>query len=339
MKLYDKDGWLNIENILSIPTPFIFVVGGRGIGKTYGAIKYVIENNKKFMLSRRTQKQADLIASPEFSPLKSPCEDLGIDWECASLMQQCSGIYTECNGEMVLSGYTSALSTLSNIRGFDSSDVMIWIYDEFIPERHERLLRYEGEGFLNAYETINRNRELKGEPPLKFLGLTNSNDLSNPIFEVLDLVDVAEKMQNRGKEVYINSNRGITIIMPRQSPISEMKKKTALYNAVGSDSRFTEMSISNEFETEICVMSKNLNEYKILVSVGKMHIYEHKSNGTFYVSAHKNGTGMVYGTDSTSLIQFRTAYRYLHGAYITDRILFESTRLKRAFENYFIIRT
>ena len=335
MKLYDENGFLNFPDIVRLKTPFIFIVGGRGIGKTYGAVKYVVENKEKFMLSRRTQKQADMISQPELSPLKSPCDDLGISYSVKNIVPQCAGIYIDDK----LVGFTSALSTISNIRGFDSSEVNVWIYDEFIPERHERQLRYEGEGFLNAYETINRNRELKGKQPLKCICLANSNDIGNPIFEIMDLIGVAERMQNRGQEVYINQQRGISIIMPQHSPISELKKDTALYNAVSASSRFAEMSIENAFEKEACIESRNLKEYKLLVSVGKLHIYEHKNSGEYYVSTHKSGTAYYYDTDQTSILQFKNGYRYLLAAYITDRIIFENTHMKREFEKIFGIGT
>ena len=341
MNLYLENGFLDMRKIINLPTPFIFVVGGRGIGKTYGALKYLIESNTTFMLSRRTQKQADLISVPELSPLKSPCDDMGVKFTCQSLIGQCSGIYITdpATGEVSLRGYTSALSTLSNIRGFDSSDVTVWLYDEFIPERHERTLRFEGEGFLNAYETINRNRELNGEKPLKFVGLSNSNDIASPIFETLNLIDVVEKMQKRKQELYTNPQRGITIICPQNSPISERKKATALYKVADTEGRFTQMSLGNDFEIESCICPKPLNEYKLIVSVGKMHIYRHKTNGDYYVSTHKTGNAPKYATDRTSLLQFRTAHRYLQGAYLMDEICFENVRIKRDFENIFIIKT
>lgn len=335
MKLYEENGYLNFAEIAKIKTPFIFIVGGRGIGKTYGAIKYVIENDVKFMLSRRTQKQADMISQPELSPLKSPCNDMGIDYVVKNIVPQCAGIYIDDE----LRGYTTALSTLSNIRGFDSVDVTMWLYDEFIPERHERILRYEGEGFLNAYETINRNRELKGKEPLKCICMANSNDIGNPIFEILDLITVAEKMQNKGQEIYINQKRGITIIMPQRSPISIAKKGTALYNAVSKSSRFAEMALENSFEKEACICSKNIKEYKLLVSVGNVNIYEHKKNGEYYVSGHRSGTAYVYQTDPTSILQFRSSFRYLLSAYIMDTICFENTYMKREFEKFFNIGT
>lgn len=340
MNLYEENGYLDMAKIIGMKIPFIFIVGGRGVGKTYGAIKYVLENDITFMLSRRTQMQADIISSPDMSPLKTPCDDLGIKYTCEPIIKNCSGIYIEdSTGEISLRGYTTALSTMSSIRGFDSSDVTLWLYDEFIPERHERALKLEGEGFLNAYETINRNRELVGRDPLKCVCMSNSNDIGSPIFETLALMEIVEKMEHKKQEIYTNVERGITIILPRNSPISEKKKQTALYKAVPKDSRFIEMSIGNTFEIESCIQSRPLNEYKLLVSIGSVNVYAHKSNsGEYYVSQHRTGTAPKYKTDRTSIIQFRTAYRFLQGAYPLDTIDFENIRLKRNFEEIFVIK-
>ena len=99
--------------------------------------------------------------------------------------------------EKTLHGYTSALSTFSNLRGFDGSNIKILLYDEFIPERHERLIKNEADAFFNVYETINRNRELQGGPPLIALCLSNSNSLASPIFTALNLVKTLERMHNK----------------------------------------------------------------------------------------------------------------------------------------------
>jgi len=81
------------------------------------------------------------------SPLKSPCNDRGIKYTVKKIATDCSGIYTDEEEPQIL-GYTTALSTISGLRGFDASDVKIWIFDEFIPERHERAIKCEGEAFL-----------------------------------------------------------------------------------------------------------------------------------------------------------------------------------------------
>ena len=45
MKLYNSLGYANMPDIIESETPFVLTIGGRGTGKTYGAIKYLLENN------------------------------------------------------------------------------------------------------------------------------------------------------------------------------------------------------------------------------------------------------------------------------------------------------
>ena len=157
MGLYLPNGYVDIRWILAQCLPFNFLVGGRGTGKTYGALKVVVEDNIKFMLPRRTQAQIDFVTKSEFSPIKPINRDLGVDITAAKKTKYNTGFYADDSGDPI--GYASALSTMSNLRGFDASDVQLWIFDEFIPERHERPIKNEGAAFLNAYETMNRNLE------------------------------------------------------------------------------------------------------------------------------------------------------------------------------------
>lgn len=338
MILYEKDGWLNIPEILKLKTPFIFVVGGRGIGKTYGAIKYALEHDEIFMLTRRTQQQADMISMSELSPLKSPCADMGLNYCCHTLVKNCTGIYTVSGELETFVGYVTGLSTISSLRGFDASDVTLWIFDEFIPERHERSIKFEGEAFLNAYETISRNRELQGKQPLKAICLSNSNDVGNPIFNALGLSDIAMKMQKKKQSLYINNERGITIILPQNSPISARKKETALYKASGNG-RFADMALTNAFEEETNIGHRNLTEYTPIVACGKLHFYQHKHIPEIYCTYHAQGTCTTYAADSTSVTQFKGSNMWLKAQYIMGQIVFENIEIKRDFEKIFITKS
>ena len=66
-KIYSASGYISMAGLIELSVPFIFIIGARGIGKTYGAIRYEIENGKKFILMRRSQTQAALIEKPEFN--------------------------------------------------------------------------------------------------------------------------------------------------------------------------------------------------------------------------------------------------------------------------------
>ena len=68
---YDNNGYIKIESLLACGMPFIFVTGGRGTGKTYGALKYILDSGRRCMWMRRTQTETDLINKPEFQPFKA----------------------------------------------------------------------------------------------------------------------------------------------------------------------------------------------------------------------------------------------------------------------------
>jgi hypothetical protein len=338
MNIYLDNGYLDIDAIRRLGLPFNFIVGGRGTGKTYGALKNVIDKNIRFMLMRRTQAQADMINKPEFSPFKKLNTDLNINIVTKPISKYNSGFYLADNegkpaGNAI--GYTCALSTVSNIRGFDASDIELLIFDEFIPERHERPIKNEGAAFLNAYETMNRNRELNGEKPLQVLCLANANDLANPIFMELGMVRKADNMRKKGQEVSINKDKGYGIFLLNRSPISQEKRDTALYKLT-EGSEFTEMSLDNDFlgvDNEK-IVSRPLNEYKPIVTVGEITIYKHKNGGKLYVSTHETGSPPKYSSTEAALKRFNFSYNWLRMAYYSGIIEFEEYLCESLFLKY-----
>lgn len=287
---------MNIDYILRFPVPFIFCVGGRGTGKTYGALKYCLEKDVRFLYMRRTQSQADLINRSEFSPFKAVSSDMGIDIISAPVTKYNAAFYHAIENEEgkltpqgLPIGYTLALSTVSNLRGFDASDCDLLIYDEFIPEKHERPLKEEGAAFFNAYETINRNRELKGESPLKVLCLANANNITNPMFTELNVVDKVNGMYQKGQAVTINEQRGYAIILLSESPISAQKKQTAIYKLT-QGTEFYNMAADNSFNIDyVPPAAINLLEYNPLVVVDGIAVYKHKSEQRLYATNHISG--------------------------------------------------
>ena len=335
MKLYQDSGYVNIKGIIDLGLPFNFVIGGRGTGKTYTALKTAVEENINFFLMRRTQAQADLINKPEFSPFKTINRDCHWDIQTKTVSKYNSAFYSgEENGNII--GYTGALSTISNIRGFDAQDVKLTIYDEFIPERHERPIKNEGAALLNAYETINRNRELNGEKPLQLLCLANANDLGNPIFMELNIIAKAERMRRKGREISIDKNRGIGIFMLTNSPISTNKRNTALYKLTNG-SEFEKMSIDNDFAERNYnnVVVRPLLEYRPVVSVGEITVYAHKNSGKLYVSTHKTGSPPIFGTGGNDLARFRRAYFWIWDEYIRNNIEFEEILCEMLLTKYY----
>lgn len=334
MNLYLPSGYLNIAGILQLGLPFNFIVGGRGTGKTYGALKYAVESGRMFMFMRRTQEQCNLINKPQLSPFKDICIDTGWDIRTESISKYNAAFM---RGDECI-GYTCALSTIANLRGFSAADVTLCIYDEFVKEIHEKPIKGEGEALLNAYETMNRNRELKGQKPMQLLCLANAFDIANPIFMTLDLVGTAERMKQKQQEVYVNRESGIALFLPKSEKISGAKAKTALYKLT-EGSTYSDMALSNSFSYNPTdrIKAQNLKEYRPIVTVGEITIYRHKSGRKYYVSEHRTGEPPEFRTDETDLKRFISNYgRRLYKAHMAGHVLFENMLCKSLFEIYLV---
>lgn len=336
MGLYLNNGFVNIEYCLKSKCPFTFVIGGRGTGKTFGAQLYAIQNNKPYMLLRRTQAQADLIGKPEFSPVNPVMDYLGLYCKVESKSKYNSAIYSIDGDEKTTVGYTGALSTFSNLRGFSGDNIDLMIFDEFIPELHERPIKGEADAFFNVYETINRNRELQDKNPLITLCLSNSNSLASPILTALGLTKVLERMERKGQSEYINIDRGIAIYLLTQSPISDKKSKTALYKAT-AETDFSRMALNNEFAYDDMtdVKSISLNSgWKLFCRLGDMFFYI--KNDLWYISKHGAGKAQKeYEFTEIGTRKFVHDYPNTYKRILNHKIIYEDFSIKSLLTSIF----
>lgn len=347
LNIYDKQGYLDWKRIMSLTKkcPFIFCVGGRGTGKTYGALQYVYNTKKPFLYLRRTKTQFELSSKTETNPFKALELDGAVPILATKpVAKDLTGLYhTEEDDDKYVPvglpiGYMSALSTFSNLRGMSFEEIEYIIFDEFIPEPHERPIKNEAQAFLNLIETVNRNRELKGRDPVKVLCLANANDIASPLYVELGIVKKSEQMMSTHKQVSIDERRGLCMIHLFNSAISERKKHTALYRLTANrDSEFNKMALENRYYTDdsAVIKSCNLNEYIPLVSINGITIYQHKSDRLFYVSTHKTGTCREYGNSAAEKRRFLNNHGSLWVAYLHNRVWFEEYLCLVCFENAF----
>lgn len=328
--LFLPSGYVSMRAVFELPFTFIWIVGGRGTGKTYGALEYLLEENIRFMLLRRTASQAQIVQNPAMSPIKSVVSDRNWQYTVTPVVKGIGGVYeyesVDGKDELIYpaAGYIASLSTFANVRGFDASDIDAIFYDEFIKEEHEKGMKGEADALLNAYETMNRNRELQGRKPIKMVAASNSTDLANPYFVRLGLVTEFERMRTKGMMIRELPGRDTCIIDLRHSPISDQKRNTALYR-MARDTEFASMALDNDFGIDMSMYkSRSLKEYNPMIAVGELTIYRHKSRQEFYVSPHKSGNPPYYGTSKQELTRFRLHNRWLVSAYIRQQISFES---------------
>ena len=291
INIYTDSGYIDFDRIYEVYNPItLIIIGARGIGKTYGTLKYLTENKYKFALIRRTAAEREFIRNEEFNPLTALYND-----GCIPEFKIDGGKYSDSYyyiDETDSFAVSFSIATASKIRGIDGRSISHFMYDEFIKDNNEKALKDEAGGFFQLMETIGRNRELSGEPPIKSILCANSNNIFNPICDALKLTDIIIDMRDKGKEQRYIRQKGILLIDVKRSPISEKKKETYLYRLT-KGTVFYNMAISNRFYNDISNMVGSpypFREYKPFAEVKGVNILKHTSARLLYVSAKNRGT-------------------------------------------------
>ena len=265
--------WYDISEAREKFRAFNFIIGGRGIGKTYSAIDYIINQNEPFLYMRNTDVQLQESATSFGNPFKRWNSDHG-----RNVILSCEKKHYIIREDEKLLGYGAALSTFANLRGVDLSEVKTVLFDEFCERRPLAFKQFDA--FANFYETVNRNRELLGEEPLKVLLLSNAQKLDNPILAGYGIIPVIEKMLAAGKRETVAPHYYIAL---PESEISEAKRVTANY-ALTKESYFNKEALDNKFayDSFLGVGKKPLKEYLPVCAVDGIYIYRHKNTGRYY---------------------------------------------------------
>lgn len=343
MKLYTDAGWLDVPHIEQVANrnniAFVAIIGKRQIGKTYGVLKHMLDSDKRFILMRGVKTELDMLkrnVNSPFEKIKGYEHRIVFESETeytANILRLDAG---EDNTETKTSiGMAAALSSIGRIRGFNGDIYTDVVYDEFIPESHLLKVRHGDDAFNNMYTTIAGNRELEGRPPLRVWLLANSNNLDNDILKALNITEIVERMSLRGEESRILKDRGIMIILPDSQVITEKRKQTALYKAIGGNSKFARMAYGNEFAYNeyTDVDTKPLQEYKPLIAFPNCIVHLHKSDKSLYVTTFmKCEPRHVYTDGEYGRMTFAKDFPEIRAAYMRGRITFQSMAVK----NYFL---
>lgn len=328
-KVYDNNGWVNWDYLINQGSAFTMVVGARGVGKTYGLMKYCLEQGRKFIYLRRLKSQLDQCANNAGNPFKKLNTDLSRNIKPKGTQ---GGVLFDENGEVMALGV--ALSTVANVRGFDYSDYDMIIFDEAVASDGERPIPHEFNAFLNFYETVNRNRELAGDKPVQAVLLGNANRLTNPYYSGWHFMKTALNMIHGNQMIWRSGDGSRLMVLLLGSRISEQKSNTVLYK--NASDGFITMALDNAFRTDgTNIRSMPIREFNHVVSVGEIGIYKHKSERLYYVSSLTQ-KGSFYDSYGMGLKMFQQDYWNLRILYMVNKIVyFESYECELIFREFF----
>ena len=291
--------------------PIKIIIGPRGCGKTYSVLDYMQEQSSeksKFIYMRRDGTEIDSCSSEYGNPFKKLNEDKGYDIHPFQI-SKFNGFGIAKDEEQAVIGYGVALSTFASMRSQDFSDVDRIFFEEFIPEKHKRKIKGEGQALLNLYETVNRNRELFGEKPVELIMCANGIDLANPILLEFGATSLIAKMLRNGQRRLTIPEKSLYIELIPRTQVSDLKQNTVLYRLANDD--FSVDALETKFrgaDLEFVKKNVNLRSYKTEFSYGDYVVFSNKEH--FYIAESKVPCRVVIPERELARFQAAFAPRY-----------------------------
>lgn len=216
MEYYDIE-----QDVAAYPEAWCYVVfSRRGPGKTYSALKGSYLNERTIAYTRRIKGDIQMIThefngksmSP-YEPIMRDNPDIRVKSEFWNDEGMAVFYHVNEAGEAVGKPitYVLAISNISKYRSFDLSECEWFVVDEFMPLVGQKRIKGEGGGVLDLYMTINRDREARGLDPLKLILFSNTDKISGPLMDTLEIVDDLAEMIYHGDSIRYLEKRGILL--------------------------------------------------------------------------------------------------------------------------------
>ncbi len=324
------------------------VTGGRGTGKTYGALLSCLDNERRFVFVKRTIEDVGMICAGghgfDLSPFKPINRDKNTNIKAFNMAKGIGGFWhcdndDQRQGDPI--GYVVALSAVHKIKGFDLSDADWLIFDEFIPQPWERVSRKEGEQVLDLYKTVARDREHRGREPLRLICLANATELSNPLMNTLEVVDDVAMMDANCESVRYLDDRGIVLrLLQDNERFRQVESESMIYRAMAG-TEWADVSLGNHFayNDTTNIRRKILRRYRPMIHImhKRQDFYVYASD-TDYVVTKQRSDKCKYEYDfhreNDQKSFFRDWYRLLKTACIDGQMVFETYTMYDVIINF-----
>ena len=337
-----NDIWLNFNKILSYGSLLNFVIAERGVGKTYGAKKYIVNHfkskRKQSVYVRRynrelqesLKKGKDMIF---FEQIKKDFPDDKLTNTSEVLL---------CNGEIC--GFCVPLSTSNILKSVSFENVDTIIFDEFIIDKGcYHYLQNEVVMFMELIETIARLK-----PNIKVLCLGNAISITNPYFIELNL----SLPYNSEYKIFKRDNKGQPLILVyygKNLKYREEKKKSRLGQLFEGTS-YGKYAIDNEMlrDSKAFIHKKSSNaKFYFILKLNNKNIgiwLDYKEQKMFISYDYDPLCPVIFSitnddhNENTLLIRCRTSpfFKSVIEYYRQARLYFDNQQLKNQVMNILV---
>ena len=244
----DKSLYYNPNKLLSYNRILNFIIGARGIGKTYGYKKFCInrflKHGEQFIYLKRYK--TDVKGVEQFFDTVSQ------DFPESTFKVKGRELYIDDK----LAGWVMPLSSWQSVKSREFPNVCTILYDEFLLEKSSKqsYMQDEPKALLNFMDTVIRNRD-----NARCICMSNAVSVVNPFFLYFNLIPNIDKRYN--------AYESIVVEIPDSVDFTEERKKTKFGKLIdGTD--YGDFSLGNEFVNDSQVfIEKRSKESKYQFSI------------------------------------------------------------------------
>lgn len=341
--MQDKSIYLDFNKPLSYNALLTFIITERGLGKSYGAKKYVakhfIKKKKQFVYLRRYKTELKEAMLKNNIPIF--WEQIKNDPELKDHKFTNKKDTMYIDGE--LSGFAMPLSIANILKSSTYENVDTIIFDEFLIDKGSyHYLQNEVVQLLDVIETVARLRDIR----VIFLG--NAISITNPYFTFFNLTlpyNSEVKIAKRD-----NDGNPLIIIYYAKNQKYRDVKKASRFGQLIDGTEYGKYAIDNEFlrdsKSFIRKKSKQCKFYFILVINGKHYgVWCDYKEGMIYISNDYDPNCPVRFSinhndhdENTLLIRTRTSpfFKSIIEHYRLARLCFENQQIKNNVMEYLV---
>lgn len=349
-----NDGYYHFrKDAEDFPDAMLYIIWSkRGPGKTYSTLRYELAQEDKFIYLKRTAHDAELITSDfskvvgsDFSPMSPLNEDFDMCIDSVVVDKKTGlgafverGEDDEINGTYGLIG---ALNVVKSYKGVNYRPYNTIILDEFIPQLGEISKKDEGEMLLNFQKTVERNRTKEGQPPVKMILLSNTDQISTSITNTLGIVnEMLELTYSKESRMYLKDRKILLHhIKPEECPATD-DEHSGLYDVMKGTPWFLKSYEGLFAGADLSKVQKvDLKGYKpfcAFLHQGKMNYVYMNNQGNIYISySRHNGREFYDLSVEADAKRFGFGPRLrIYDACVKDRARFEKYTMYDLIMNY-----
>lgn len=341
--------YYDYQRVLSYNALMTYIIGERGVGKSYGAKEFVadrfINKGKQFVYLRRYKTELKEAMMKKGHPIFF--EQIVYNEDGTKNKKYENHKLTNKNDTMYiddkLCGFAMPLSIANILKSSTYNNVDTIIFDEFIIDKGcYHYLQNEVEQLLDVIETVGRLRDIR----IIFLG--NAISITNPYFTYFNLSlpynsdIVVSKKDNKGNPLII-------VNYIKNLKYREVKKQSRFGQLIDG-TEYGKYAIDNEFlrdsKSFIRKKSKTSKFYFILVINGKHYgVWCDYKDGLMFISNDYDPNCPVIFSinpddhnENTLLIRCRTSpfFKSIVEHFRLARLCFENQQIKNNVMQYLV---